>query len=232
MRQNYGNEQWIGQKFNRLTVIAFERVRYQNSTRIKWIVRCDCGTLKSVSPYRVLNGNTKSCGCLKSENTISYNREKKKKHGGRGDRLYHIWRGMKERCFCATSKDYPTWGGRGITVCDDWKDDYKAFRDWSLQNGYTDDLSIDRIDANGNYCPQNCRWVDWKVQSANRRNTMQLTVNGESKTLPQLAEEYGIKYVTLYRRVCIYKWPIEKALSNPIGKEPLSNASSDGWTIE
>lgn len=225
MKPNYKDENWIGQKFNRLTVIAFERVRHEHSTSIRWIVRCDCGTLKSVSPYRVLSGNTKSCGCLKSENTIAYNRVAKKKHGGRRDRLYYIWRGMKQRCFCETNKEYPTWGGRGIVVCDEWKDDYASFRDWSLNNGYADDLTIDRIDVNGNYCPQNCRWVDWKTQAANRRDTMHFVVNGEDKTLSQLSDEYGIKYTTLYQRVCKYRWPLEKALSVPV----RDNFAPNGW---
>ena len=190
-------------------------------------MRCECGTLKSVSPYRVLNGNTKSCGCLKAENTVAYNRIAKKKHGGRRDRLYYIWRGMKERCFCKTNKEYPTWGGRGIVVCDDWKDDYAAFRDWALENGYADDLTIDRIDVNGNYCPNNCRWVDWKTQAANRRDTMHFSINGEDKTLPQLADEYGIMYTTLYQRVCKYKWPIEKAISTPIRN---NSANGEDWS--
>lgn len=228
MKPNYKDEKWIGQKFNRLTVIAFERVRYKNSTRVRWIVRCDCGTLKSVAPYRVLNGNTKSCGCLKLENTIAYNRVAKKKHGGRRDRLYYIWRGMKARCFCKTNKEYPTWGGRGIIVCDEWKDDYAAFRDWSMENGYSDDLTIDRIDVNGDYCPENCRWVDWKTQAANRRDTMHFVVNGEDKTLSQLSDEYGIKYTTLYQRVCKYRWPLEKALNTPI----RDNCSPNGWWRE
>ena len=215
MKANYKDEKWIGQKFNRLTVIAFERLHYKHGTHINWIVRCDCGTLKSVAPYRILNGNTKSCGCLKSENTIAYNKTAKKKHGGRNERLYRIWRSMKERCFCETSKDYNNWGGRGIVVCDEWKDDYAEFRNWALANGYEDDLTIDRIDVDGNYCPQNCRWVDWRTQSSNRQTTMRFAVNGEIKTLPELADEYGIKYTTLYQRVCKYHWSIEKALSVP-----------------
>lgn len=229
MKQNYKDEKWLGQKFNRLTVIAYETIKYKHSTRVNWIVRCECGTLKSVSPYRVLNGNTKSCGCFKSENTIAYNREAKKKHGGRYDRLYHIWHGMKQRCFCETSREYPNWGGRGIIVCAEWKDDYASFRDWALGNGYEDDLTIDRIDVDGNYCPENCRWVDWKTQAENRRDTMHFIVNGEDKTLSQLSDEYGIKYTTLYQRVCKYNWPIEKSLSVPVRN---NYAKGDEWARE
>lgn len=217
MKQNYSDEKWIGLKFNRLTVIAYERICRYKTARINWIVRCDCGTLKSVSPYRVLNGNTKSCGCLKAENTAEYNKVAKKKHGGRKDRLYRIWHGMKQRCYSETCKDYPKWGGKGISICDEWKDDYAAFRDWSLSHGYADDLTIDRIDPSANYTPENCRWVDWSTQSANRRVVSRYNVGGSLKTLPELAEEYGIKYVTLYRRVKMGNWPIEKALNTPVG---------------
>jgi len=229
MKESYQDGKWIGQKFNKLTVIAFERVHYEKSDRINWIVRCECGTLKSVSPYRVLNENTKSCGCLKSENTIAYNRDHKKKHGGRKDRLYGIWHNMKQRCFGTTYKDYPQWGGRGITVCDEWKDDYSAFKEWALSHGYADGLSLDRIDVNGNYEPGNCRWADWHTQAKNRTNSMNFEVNGELKNLVDLAAEYGIKYGTLYQRVHLYEWPIEKALLTPTRN---NSASGDDWSRE
>ena len=216
MRKDYRDPKWIGQKFNRLTIIAFEIVPRTQYTMTKWIVRCDCGTLKSVAPNRVLDGNTKSCGCLKSEQTIAYNRQTKKKHGGRNERLYTIWHNMKQRCYGKTYKDYPNWGGRGIRVCDEWKDDYVAFRTWALENGYEQKLSLDRIDVNGDYSPANCRWADWRTQAINRTTSLNFEVNGQIKNLTELAEEYGIKYTTLYQRVHCYGWDIEKSLKTPI----------------
>ena len=215
MRENYRDEKWIGQTFNRLTVIAYEVDRREKYGRTRWIVRCECGTLKSVEPRRVISGNTMSCGCLKSENTVAFNKKTKVKHGGRRDRLYTIWHNMKQRCFGTTYKDYPQWGGRGITVCDEWRNDYSEFKRWALSNGYDEGLSLDRIDVNGDYDPSNCRWVDWHTQAKNRTNSMNFEVNGELKNLADLADEYGIKYGTLYQRVHLYKWPIEKALSTP-----------------
>lgn len=227
MREDYRDEKWIGQKFNRLTVIAFEKVKRKNYFGTRWIVRCDCGTLKSVNPYRILNGNTKSCGCLKAEQTVEFNKRTKVKHGGRQDRLYTIWANMKIRCYCKTSKDYPQWGGRGICVCDEWKDDYAVFREWALSNGYAAGLSLDRIDVDRNYSPQNCRWADWSTQARNRTNSHNYMINGEKKNLVDLADEYGIKYSTLYQRVHLYKWPIEKAIGLPV-----RNNSTSGDELE
>ena len=226
MKQDYRDEKWIGQKFNRLTVIAFEKVKRKNYSGTRWIVRCDCGTLKSVEPKRVISGHTMSCGCLKAENTIEFNKRTKVKHGGRQDRLYTIWHNMKQRCYGITYKDYPQWGGRGICVCDEWKDDYAAFREWALSNGYAQGLSLDRIDVDGNYSPQNCRWADWSTQAKNRTNSHNYVINGEKKNLVDLADEYGIKYGTLYQRVHLYKWPIEKALGVPVRN---NYADGENW---
>lgn len=222
MRENYRDKKWIGQKFDRLTVIAYEVVPRKMYSETRWIVRCECGTLKSVSPSRVLSGNTKSCGCLKRENTIEYNKRAKVKHSGRKDRLYTIWHNMKQRCYGTTYKDYPQWGGRGICVCDEWKDDYASFRDWALSHGYEHGLSLDRIDVDGNYEPLNCRWSDWSTQARNKTNSLNFEINGEKKNLVELADEYGIKYGTLYQRVHLYGWPIEKALGIPVRNNSLS----------
>lgn len=224
MKQNYKDEKWIGQKFNRLTVIAFEKIKSGRTVRVNWIVRCDCGTLKSVSPYRVLSGNTKSCGCLKAEQTVDFNKRTKVKHGGRHDRLYTIWHNMKQRCYGTTYKDYPNWGGRGIHICDEWKNDYAEFKKWALENGYKEGLSLDRIDVNGNYEPENCRWADWHTQAANRTCSLNYEIGGEIKNLADIAQEYGIKYGTLYQRVHCYKWPIEKAISLPVRDNSAKNA--------
>lgn len=229
MRENWRNPKWIGEKYNRLTVIAYEIVEKKQYSGTRWIVRCDCGTLKSVDPSRVISGHTKSCGCLKAEHTTAFNKRAKVKHGGRQDQLYTVWHNMKQRCYGKTYKDYPNWGGRGIRVCDEWKNDYAAFRDWALLNGYEKGLSLDRIDVNGNYEPGNCRWADWHTQAINRTCSMNYEINGEVKNLTDIAEEYGIKYGTLYQRVHVYKWPIEKAISVPVRD---NNAPNKEWRMK
>lgn len=214
------DEKYRGMKFNRLTIIGLEYVKedYYGTTTAhwNWICRCDCGNIISVVPQLVRKGMTKSCGCLKRENTIRYNKKKKVKHGGRKDRLYHIWRGMKQRCYSETCKNYDQWGGRGISVCDEWKEDYGAFKDWALANGYSDDLSIDRIDVNGNYCPDNCRWATYEEQARNRRSNVFLEYDGKSMTIAEWAELYGISYNTLYRRIFYDGWAVERALTQPV----------------
>ena len=164
-KAKYNDESWIGARFCTLTVIGFEH----KDTYWKWVCKCDCGNEKSYLPQKLRNGTTKTCGCGKVERCKEYTIKYRTKHGGRHERLYHIWHGMKERCLTPTNKDYPNWGGRGITICNEWVNDYATFREWALSNGYEDSLSIDRINNDGNYEPTNCRWVTLQEQAKNRR---------------------------------------------------------------
>lgn len=127
-------------------------------------------------------------------------------------RLYKIWTGMKRRCYDERRLEYKNYGGRGIEICQEWKNSFEAFRDWATENGYTDELTIDRIDVNGNYEPSNCRWVTLKEQANNMRTNTMVTYKGETKTLAQWAESFGINYHTLVTRLYKENLPFEEAV--------------------
>lgn len=118
---------------------------------------------------------------------------------------------MIERCYKENNKDYNMYGGRGVVVCDEWLNDKTKFFDWAINNDYREDLTIDRIDPNGNYEPDNCRWTDRKQQTRNRRNTKYIEYLGETKPLGEWCEILGLNYKTVYHRLMYYNWPIEKA---------------------
>ncbi len=134
---------------------------------------------------------------------------------GKHVRLYRIWIGIKTRCLNANNKAYPKYGGRGITICNDWINNFKSFREWALQNGYADNLTIDRIDVNGNYEPENCRWITLSNQSNNRSTSHYLTYNGITKTMGEFAKEYNLSIACLHRRIKA-GWDVEKALTEKV----------------
>lgn len=194
-----------GQKFGRLTVIKPDG-RY-NSGNIKWLCLCDCGNYTHTSTAALKKGQSKSCGCYVSERMIKMNT----KHGGFGTRLYEIWRQMHRRCYGENTKAYKDYGARGITICDEWKE-FEAFKEWALKNGYSEHLTIDRIDVNGNYCPGNCRWATMKEQANNKRNSHFVECFGERKTISEWADIYGVNQVKLWDRLSRHNWNLESAL--------------------
>lgn len=134
------------------------------------------------------------------------------KHGKRNTNIYGVWQTMKTRCYNEHSEKYKNYGGRGITVCDEWRNDFQAFYNWAINNGYDDNLTIDRIDVNEDYSPSNCRWITNKEQQRNRRNNRNITINGETHCLSEWCEILGLNYNTVRSRLNIYKWSIERAL--------------------
>ena len=207
-----------GRRYGRLTVI--ERACREDKRRVYWVCRCDCGNYSFVSGDDLKSGNTKSCGCLNSEKLKAGINVK---HGMCYTPLNGVWRAMKRRCYYKKDSRYENYGGRGITVCDEWKDDFQAFYNWAMTNGYREGLSIDRIDVNGNYEPVNCRWATDKEQANNTRSNHFLTYNGETHTISEWAEIVGMKRDTLKRR--IYSgWTIEKALTEPVKQRSADKA--------
>lgn len=200
-----------GRRFGRWIVLEVTTpfVRESGKTDSRYICRCDCGTKRTIKAKDLLCGSTKSCGCLRSD----LMKKRRTTHGMTNTRLFRIWDGMKQRCGI-NSETHKHWAGKGIQICDEWLGDsgFQNFYDWSIQNGYDEHLSIDRINSDGNYCPENCRWVDSYVQNNNSSNNTHIFYKGEVKTIGELAREHNIKYQTLYSRIA-KGWEIERALT-------------------
>lgn len=190
-------ENLTGQKFNNLTAIKY--AGQQGRRRTYWLCRCDCGNITTVSTVHLKSGHTKSCGCMlkKIREDIKYVNYK---NGLSTSRLGLAYRNMMNRCYRKNTDGYNDYGKRGITVCKEWRDKengFVNFCNWALSNGYCENLTIDRIDNNGNYSPNNCRWVDKFVQANNKRNTHKLKINGEIDTVGNFARRYNISYWNL-----------------------------------
>lgn len=187
-----------GQKFNHLTA-----VRIASRNPLFWECRCDCGNTTLVRSNNLISGNVKSCGCIHHRGNPKHNLSK--------TRLYRIYAKIKRRCYILDDPAYQHYGGRGIVMCDEWKNSFEAFYMWANKNGYSDDLSIDRIDNDGIYSPQNCRWADKVEQANNRCRNRNYTMNGETLTLKQWCSKLQMHYATVHSRI-IRGWSFEEAI--------------------
>lgn len=151
-----------GSKFEKLTVICEDGK--SGSDRL-WLCQCQCGNITHVAGANLRSGATKSCGCILKQSS----HDRLYKHGYTGTRIYRIWKNMKTRCYNQNSPQFKYWGARGISICDEWKNSFESFMKWSMDHGYSDELTIDRINNDGNYQPSNCRWTDYSTQNKNRR---------------------------------------------------------------
>lgn len=207
----------IGAKFNRWTVIGELEIRVApGGGRIGYQeCECECGTRRSTQVPGLLCGSSLSCGCITKERLIAT----MTKHGaaarGKPTRLYRTWADMRRRCQSPTHPRFADWGGRGISVYPEWED-FIAFREWALANGYRDDLEIDRIDNNGNYEPTNCRWVNDAAQASNRRPTRLITAFGETMPVHCWSKDARCRvcYTSLQKRLA-RGLPAEIAITAP-----------------
>lgn len=185
-----------GERHGRWTIVEYagKKKRYDGRNNYTWRCRCDCGNEKVLTTH--LFHITNSCGCLTKENVH------KALYKGNSKRIYGIWYKMNDRCYNEKGMWYHNYGGRGITVCKEWQEyeGFLRFQEWALNNGYQEGLTLERVDNDGNYCPDNCTWATRKQQSNNQRTNKRLTMDGETKTLAMWCEEYDAEYTrTLYR---------------------------------
>jgi hypothetical protein len=191
-----------GQRFGRLTVI--NEAGKAKDGRIRWQCLCDCGQITETPSTKTLrNGTCKSCGCIQKENPPA------KTHGQSDTNLFHVWNGIKQRCLNPRSQAFNNYGGRGIKVCDEWREDFQAFHDWAIKNGYRLGREIDRIDNDGDYEPGNCRWVTSQTNNNNRRSNTLVEIGGKTHTISEWSRITGIPRSTLQKRISSGKTPDE-----------------------
>lgn len=198
----------IGKRFGRLVVLKYSHnVGYSKY----FLCQCDCGNKKTIAKSNLTTGKQVSCGCYRTENLVKSN-----KLPNGYSRLSKIYNAMKKRCYDPSSNRYHRYGARGIKICDEWLNNKNSFREWAINHGYKDGLTIDRIDNNGNYCPENCRWVTRQEQSNNTCRTVMIEYNGKAQTLTQWAHELNIPTSTLHNRLRVHGWDVEKAFTTPV----------------
>lgn len=199
-----------GQKFGRLTVIKLDHiVNKKHGPESYWLCKCDCGNEKIIRKDHITGNKTLSCGCLQKEKASKINST----HHLSKSRIYYIWASMKSRCSLKTDTNYARYGAKGIKVCDEWQN-FEPFYNWAINNGYKDNLSIDRIDVYKDYCPENCRWANRIQQANNKSNNTKIKYNNEEHTLAEWAKILGYSYSTMCHRY-YRNWDVEKMMKQP-----------------
>lgn len=198
----------VGEKYGRLTCIG------KDTTRDKryYLFKCDCGNVKSIIACNVQRGASKSCGCYSKEHPSHTT------FGFSHTRLDNIYKSMLSRCYIPNNNRYANYGGRGIKVCDEWKNDKTKFFEWAFANGYNEKLTIDRIDVDKDYCPENCRWATYTEQANNKSNSIFIEAFGVQHTYADWARIMKVDYKTFYNRVKRLGWSVESALLTPTKK--------------
>lgn len=199
-----------GQKFGYWTVVERrDKIRNNGKHRGAWLCRCDCGTEMAIDQNNLLSGKSRSCGCLRKE----LQSDRQMTHGESGTRLYNIWCAIKRRCYNRNTKEYPRYGGRGISMCEEWRNSYESFMQWAFDNGYNQGLTIDRIDNDGDYSADNCRFVTMQEQCNNRSSNRLYTYNGETHNVTEWSNIVGVSAKTIFSR--LYNgWSFERAIEN------------------
>ena len=185
-----------GKRFGNLVAIGLDT---SSDRRTKFICVCDCGNVKSIRSDALLSGATISCGCVKKKQD-AINLAKHHSHKMSDTRIYSIWQGMKGRCFNGNDARYSSYGGRGISVCDEWKNDFTVFYNWAIDNGYSDSLTIERINNDGNYEPSNCRWATNTEQCNNRRTNIKIKIGNSERSLKEWCDIFELDYKTINAR--------------------------------
>lgn len=210
----YKGEEWVGKRYGHLTITGYSDRHFD--------CVCDCGNATHVKPTFLFDGSVKTCGA-----ECKYHLENCITHGMSRERLYNIWKGMHARCYNKRSVGYKTYGGRGISICDEWREDLFAFVEWAKKHGYADDLTIDRIDPNGNYEPSNCRWATWEEQANNqnpkwtftprhswkKKKVKTVEIDGVSKSIDEWCCEYGVSRPFVDYRMKKKGMPLYEALT-------------------
>lgn len=224
--KNYKNVRDLtGQRFGKL--VARSIVGQDKHKNVIWLCECDCGRTHEVVSRALVGGSVRSCGCMGHG---EFRNKRVEKHGCSKERLYRVWGCMLNRCYDPNRNEYPSYGGRGIEVCDEWRNSYMEFRSWAYSNGYDPTLpgsecTLDRIDVDGNYEPSNCRWIPMSKQCLNKQDTVWITYRGKRITIPEAEKINGIAQSTIRSRLG-RNWSVEDAVEKPVRVFKCGNVSN------